>query len=839
MKTLKLKLTLCVIMAVAIVLSAALLMQTNVKTVAATDVSIETVAFNMEKGASIRKNKDGKGNGIRFSARMAKSDLDALQSQYKSIEIGVLVAPNDYVKVNALSEENVFGANPKYDWAVWENDSWVYRGTNGKDGSPLRIYNFNATFIDGEEIVTHGSVTNVKEINLQMEFTGVAYIKAEDNDNNVIYKFAVQNENVRTVKFVAMRLIERNLDKLKTETDPAVIEELSSEIELFKATYLRPVTKSIVNSVDKVNVAEVLGETPTKAVIGTTEYEITSGEIDVSKLNNGGKYTVTVFGENNVVEQPILKVSTIITNKDEYLQVMNYSGGNLAKVGEYIVLGNDIDFNGASVGIPRVGAERGRFAGVFDGQGHVLSNIKIPSTKTIFGVIDGGTVKNVAFNNITTTDAWSYLANMTGGTLDNVYFNGTVNNGSNSSKLIDLVGNTNTVRNCVFKVSFTGTDASVIQGNNNSVKQVSHNYAITNVSKIYAGQNTTNVGDENAVYASEGAFMSDAPTKLTQTNGFNELWEVQSQYIKFGETFVLMQDASQTFATAYVHANDKIDLSAIAGGSSIVYALVNGKVVIVENNKFTVTADYVKDVENVISLICHDKIVVKPFIRVDDATNIISTAQDFKDFLNSYSESGDNNLNVTINKKYILANDIDMQGASIGLSKANDGNGYFKGTLDGLGHSISNFNVAPDKSLFGKVAANGLIENIAVTDATLPDNNSYIAMVKGGVIKNSYIECKEVSGNEAGVIISVSGGAVVESVVNVISANQPAVAYEKSKTPTMRNLFSVGRTTSDNCTHYDDAAAFAATFATELNSSWSKYWQVKDGKAYFGAWEIK
>lgn len=180
-----------------------------------------------------------------------------------------------------------------------------------------------------------------------------------------------------------------------------------------------------------------------------------------------------------------------------------------------------------------------------------------------------------------------------------------------------------------------------------------------------------------------------------------------------------------------------------------------------------------------------------------------------------------------------------MQGTSIGLSKADDGKGYFKGKLDGLGHSISNFNVASDKSLFGKVAANGLIENIAVTDVTLPDNNSYIAMVKGGVIKNSYIECKEVSGNEAGVIISVSGGAVVESVVNVISANQPAVAYEKSKTPTMRNLFSVGRTTSDNCTHYDDAAAFAATFATELNSSWSKYWQVKDGKAYFGAWEIK
>ena len=93
-----------------------------------------------------------------------------------------------------------------------------------------------------------------------------------------------------------------------------------------------------------------------------------------------------------------------VTSAAELVAMMDVTGNSIYS-GKTIVLDTDIDLNGNTV--KGIGSDSTNFAGIFDGQGHIISNFKIDaSDRTIYAglfnqVSHGGTVKNLIVKNAT------------------------------------------------------------------------------------------------------------------------------------------------------------------------------------------------------------------------------------------------------------------------------------------------------------------------------------------------------------------------------------------------------------------------------------------------------
>lgn len=143
----------------------------------------------MEEGASVRfVGEDGKLNGLRFRLSLSAADYQALEGDESAeVTYGILIAPYDYIEeYGALNEENVFGADAVYDWAILneETGSWDYTG------SKTRIINLESDIltVTGDRAVYAGSIVDVKEENLARVFTAAGYIKSE-SEGVITYSF--------------------------------------------------------------------------------------------------------------------------------------------------------------------------------------------------------------------------------------------------------------------------------------------------------------------------------------------------------------------------------------------------------------------------------------------------------------------------------------------------------------------------------------------------------------------------------------------------------------------------------------------------------------------------
>ena len=202
----------------------AVLLCCSIMTMQAKTVRAEGTAltFSMSAGASARIDKEC--NGLRFAysftpdeydfikARVASLNNDGKTYDYDTVEFGMLIAPVDYlVEGRELTEANVFGENAIYDWAVLNKDTneWVYSGGNGVDGSKTRIINLTAeklNLVDGK-YTYYGSIINILDKNIAREFKGVGYVKLVKADVPTYY-FATENDNNRSIAYVAQRAIE-------------------------------------------------------------------------------------------------------------------------------------------------------------------------------------------------------------------------------------------------------------------------------------------------------------------------------------------------------------------------------------------------------------------------------------------------------------------------------------------------------------------------------------------------------------------------------------------------------------------------------------------------------
>lgn len=135
-------------------------------------------AFEMKSGASV---KVGTDNGLRFTAVLPASEYES------GATYGMLIAPEDYVRTNDLTVENVFGENAVYDYAVRnEQGEWVYFGTK------TRIINVTydtlPTDKNGDYLIK-GSILSLKDNNIARNFVGRAY-KRTGTAGSYVYEMA-------------------------------------------------------------------------------------------------------------------------------------------------------------------------------------------------------------------------------------------------------------------------------------------------------------------------------------------------------------------------------------------------------------------------------------------------------------------------------------------------------------------------------------------------------------------------------------------------------------------------------------------------------------------------
>ena len=180
-------------------------------TVSASAEVIDDVSVSMCEGAAVRITDKNDHNGIKFEMKLSNTDYGKLTAEYDSVSFGMLIAPASYIEdYGALSEENVFGTAPTYDYAVYdeETETWVYNGKNGEVvnevATPVRIVNIvgEDTFTytnDANNVYFHGSLTNVKDENIAREFVGRGYIAATKGTDTV-YTFADYYNNPKLNK---------------------------------------------------------------------------------------------------------------------------------------------------------------------------------------------------------------------------------------------------------------------------------------------------------------------------------------------------------------------------------------------------------------------------------------------------------------------------------------------------------------------------------------------------------------------------------------------------------------------------------------------------------------
>lgn len=164
--------------------------------------------FNMSYGASIY----GKGGGLRFDMKIAADAYAKLLAFVGADEIetaisyGMLIVPEDYVKTNALTTENLFGENSVYYLMQQKAEGdWVEY-----DGSKTPIFNVTGNSLTNYTFA--GSIVGLEEYNITRNFVGLGYIKYTENgeDTYFLADYADGNieNNTRSMYQVAKAAVE-------------------------------------------------------------------------------------------------------------------------------------------------------------------------------------------------------------------------------------------------------------------------------------------------------------------------------------------------------------------------------------------------------------------------------------------------------------------------------------------------------------------------------------------------------------------------------------------------------------------------------------------------------
>ena len=198
-------------MAVCMSAGAATLAMAEETTATVEPKTLEQISFDMIAGASVRVKVAP--TGIRFSATMSESDYLGLLETYENVSFGTVIMPAQYQTTKGeLSVANLFSADAVYTWEGKETATEEAAEGETETKKLWNILQMESEIYEDTELTAengyttmrvNGSIASVKEQNLDLDFVGVCYIKADGE-----YLLATLNDNERNIVQVAQRAMD-------------------------------------------------------------------------------------------------------------------------------------------------------------------------------------------------------------------------------------------------------------------------------------------------------------------------------------------------------------------------------------------------------------------------------------------------------------------------------------------------------------------------------------------------------------------------------------------------------------------------------------------------------
>ena len=399
----------------------------------------------------------------------------------------------------------------------------------------------------------------------------------------------------------------------------------------------------------------------------------------------------------------------------------------------YYVLGNDIDFANAQIHTDYENTlkslknyywnQNQGFHGTFDGLNHKITNVKV-GQGGIFGFVgQGAVIKNVDFENI------SYIGAYCGSLVGYSVINATVQDVNIRVSAYKNVANNPETQGFLSarftagcKLNNVKIDASAYDVCSLFGKEVkSGTYTDVEIKvKSYTmfGNNGESVNAEDKSIVPDGITVYTAETVVLEH-----------------ETILLETTATQIdllFASEYI--GDTVSLThngKVLGDGAVLDGKLNVDLSgITETGALTFLASTVKN-----------NVIYTFDVNVLLATKIIRTIEDL-DVVKVKQTNVDNNI--SIYGYYVLGNDINIRWtkpmtASLtykGTVKNWEANFGFRGTFDGLGHTISGFAVN-EGGMFGHVGKGAVIKNVKFDKFKY--NGQYLGALFGVTVRGAEI----------------------------------------------------------------------------------------------------
>ena len=460
--------------------------------------------------------------------------------------------------------------------------------------------------------------------------------------------------------------------------------------------------------------------------------------VDFSEMTDAGNLTFVATTDKDGVYYSfnvnVLLATKIIRAVDDLdvVKVTQTNIDNNTSIYGYYVLGNDINvkwskpmvasltYNGT---VQNYEANFG-FRGTFDGLGHTISGFAV-NTFGMFGHVgNGAVIKNVKF------DKFKY-----NGQYNGALFGGTVRGAEITDVTLSNVEYVNAGAGIEHTQGFFAS--RYMQYNKlTNIKIDASKYDVYSIFGYVVNNNSFKDVEVKVKSFTMLGYINDKREDTTMIHELDGVTVYTNETVELAhETILLETTATQidlSFATEYI--GDTVSLThngkAFGGG-----AVLDGKLNvnlsdITETGALTLLASTVKN-----------NVTYTFNVNVLLATKIIRTVDDL-DVVKVTQTNIDNNT--SIYGYYVLANDINVNWvkpmmASLtynGTVKNWDANFGFRGTFDGLGHTISGFAVSTN-GMFGHVGKGAVIKNVKFDKFKY--NGHYNGGLFGGTVRGAEI----------------------------------------------------------------------------------------------------
>ncbi len=442
----------------------------------------------------------------------------------------------------------------------------------------------------------------------------------------------------------------------------------------------------------------------------------------VSVMMIFGLFVVPVSAATTITADSNWTAGEPITTTAQFVQFASNVKTGTDYSGMTITLGADLDFNSATIN--PVGDASKAFKGTFDGQNHVIKNLKVESYTDdtngcvgLFAKLEGATVKNLGIENITVSMNSSKITGnyyvggiagdaRSGAKIDSCYVRNITlsdfnKSGARFGGLVGYIRKTGVViSNCYVQnlksgtnLSATGTIAAGLVGCIHNDTTDTNNITISN---CYAGNNA--IG--STVKYTVGAIGEENNKLCTATNVYYDTNETAVGYWKSKSgTMVSVSDLKGNTGSVSLGSSFLTTSNNYNNG----YPILSWEKTMYDN--YSKTAWY--------------------YDNTSADTFTLSTTDEFIAF-GEVVTSGVNFSGKTVK----LANDLDFNSATI--NPVGDASKAFKGTFDGQNHVIKNLKVesyTDDTNgcvgLFAKLEG-ATVKNLGIENITVSMNSSKI-----------------------------------------------------------------------------------------------------------------